>query len=106
MISIEDYIAKVVAKAPPLGGEQRDRLVAILGGDATPRPGPYIAPEPAPEEIQRAEDAARLARVQRALSVCGICDIPEAGHVFNKQWHEFVPLTADQIRTIMQDNLP
>jgi hypothetical protein len=34
-LAIEDYVLKVVAEAPPLTAEQRDRIAAILrGGDA------------------------------------------------------------------------
>lgn len=33
-LSIEDYVSKIVAEAPPLSPEQRDRIAAILRGGA------------------------------------------------------------------------
>lgn len=31
---LEDYVARVIASAPPLTGEQRDRIAVLLAGAA------------------------------------------------------------------------
>ncbi len=44
---LEPYIARVVAEAPPLSPEQRDRLAVLLG---PARPAPTPAPRPSVDE--------------------------------------------------------
>lgn len=57
MTAIQDYVARVVATAPPLSPEQRDSLSAIIRRSRGQAPLPERKREPKPTSIYRHFDA-------------------------------------------------
>lgn len=55
---LEEHVARVVAEAPPLTPEQRDRIAALLQGGAAP-PGSTTASDPA-EPRRRGNEPDRI----------------------------------------------
>lgn len=100
-MSLEAYVEKVVAEAPPLSPEQADRIACLLRGvEANFHP---IVRVEHPEVLALREAEANLAKVRKgfpdALAVCQGCDLAEKVHYFQKDYgigfHDFVPLSPD-----------
>lgn len=101
---IDAYVTRVVAEAPPLTDEQRDRIAVLLRPAADghdPRRALHI--ERALEAERKAWEAkakseASLKEARRfaaSLLLCDVCSIPPEGHY--KKGHEWVPGRAERV---------
>lgn len=92
--AVDDYVRRVVAKAPPLSADQRDRLALLLRG----KPAPKLTTD-ADRAREAAAAAARADYVRRATAArqaaaaalaCAVCGVPEPGHrpasVVHHEW--------------------
>lgn len=100
---LESYVAKVVAEAPPLTPEQRDRLAMLLRGDGYVPSATIRQERPEIIAIRNAETALAGARsaFTKALGLCRYCDLNEKVHYYQKDYgigfHDFVALTPEDV---------
>lgn len=87
MIDVAAAVERVVAEAPPLTDEQRDRIGFLLHG----RNQPYTPPEePTERELARARLTAEAKRIAEEVQACVICGVPIFVHP-KVRGHEWEP---------------
>ncbi|MDQ5862306.1 MAG: hypothetical protein M3536_08585 [Actinomycetota bacterium] len=96
---LDAYVAKVVAEAPPLSPEQRDRLAMLFRAGNS---GPVHIPD-SPEVIARRRANEALAKVRQAfkdaMEGCHGCGLSRKVHSYQQRYttgyHDFVDLSPD-----------
>lgn len=78
----QEHIDRVVAEAPPLTEEQRDRIAGIFRGGKT---APTVQKSPRQierekEAADRAEKARKVREAVERMSACAVCELPEVAH--------------------------
>lgn len=87
------YIEKVVAEAPPLSAEQRDRVIAILRNPKADASAPAKPQSDAHqrESVRMMKVAAENRNIAREVTACAICSTAEGNHGGGIGGHDFTP---------------
>lgn len=107
METCEEYVARVVAAAPPISDETLDLLAVIFAPAIRPGQDPHARREPSAAELERQRKAqeredAKTAAKKLALSMtaCDVCDLQPDVHEFQQKhgtYHEWEPGRAEKI---------
>lgn len=87
-----EWVAAIVAAAPPLSDDQRDRIASILRCGSDLAYQPLVERQEIDEQFRhRQELAAEIKRAARDLQACAICGAPSFAHPYDHWKHEWEP---------------